>query len=129
MSVWGRQLKRYEFWRAMSSLSHGTFLAAVFFLFLPVGLLTDISRLGSDPVPRLIAEMLFSGVVAVAYVLAVRRPRWLPLLVVVHILVSIELRHLAGPHPAPLSGAALQARIHADTSGVVAAIIVSFALL
>ena len=68
MSVWGRQPKRFEFWRAVSTMSHTTFLAGVFFMFLPVGLLTDISRLGSDPVPRLIAEMLFSGGIAVAYV-------------------------------------------------------------
>jgi phosphoserine phosphatase RsbU/P len=129
MSVWGRQPKRYEFWRAMSTLSHGTFLAGVFFMFLPVGLLTDISRLGSDPVPRLIAEMLFSGGIAVAYVLAVRRPRWLPVLVVAHILLSMEMTRLAGARTLPLTDAALQARIQADTSGVVAAIIASFVLL
>jgi len=61
MSVWDRQPKRFEFWRAVSTMSHTTFLAGVFFMFLPVGLLTDISRLGSDSVPRLIAETFFAA--------------------------------------------------------------------
>lgn len=127
MSVWGRQPKRFEFWRAVSTMSHTTFLAGVFFMFLPVGLLTDISRLGSDSVPRLIAEMLFSGGIAVAYVLAVRRPRWFPVLVLAHILLSMELARLA--RTTPLAGASLEARIQADTSGIVASLIASFVLL
>ena len=126
MSVWGRQPKRFEFWRAVSTMSHTTFLAGVFFMFLPVGLLTDISSPGSDPVPRLIAEMLFSGGIAVAYVLAARRPRWLPVLVLAHMLLSMELTQLA--RTAPLAGAALESRIRADT-GVVASLIASFVLL
>ena len=96
-------------------------------MFLPVGLLTDISRLGSDPVPRLVLEMLFGGGIAVAYVVAVRRPRWLPVLILAHILLSMELTRLG--RTAPLSGASLAARIQADTSGVVASLIASFVLL
>ena len=77
--------------------------------------------------PRLIAEMLFSGGIAVAYVLTVRRPRWLPVLVLAHILLWMELTQLA--RTAPLAGASLAARIQADTNGVVVSLIASFVLL
>ena len=121
--------ERYAFWRAVSTLSHATFLGGVFFMFASVGLLTDISRLGADPTPRLLAEMLFSGGIAVAYVLVVRRPRWLPVLVLVHILIALQLTRLAGPRTEPLTGPALEARLQSDTNGIALALIVSFVLL
>ena len=53
------------------------------------------------------SEMLFSGGIAVDYVLVVRGPRWLPLLVLAHISLSMELAHIA--RTAPLAGPALNA--------------------
>jgi sigma-B regulation protein RsbU (phosphoserine phosphatase) len=50
-------------------------------------------------------------------------------LILVHILVWMELPHIAGPRTLPLTGAALAARIQADTNGVVVALIASFVLL
>jgi serine phosphatase RsbU (regulator of sigma subunit) len=120
--------QRYEFWRAISTPSHATFLAGVFFMFASVGLLTDIARLGSESASRLVVDMLFSGGIAVAYVLVVRRPRWLPVLVAVHIAIAFLLMRLAGPR-IQLTGPALEARLQGDTNGVALAIIVSFALL
>jgi dienelactone hydrolase len=61
-------------------------------------------RLGADPAPRLVAEMLFSGGIAVAYVLVVRRPRWLPILVLMHILIAMQLTPLAGHAPSRSRG-------------------------
>jgi phosphoserine phosphatase RsbU/P len=129
VDFWGRRPQRFQFWRAISPASQATFLAGVFFMFLPVGLLADISRLGSDPPPRLFAEMLFSGAIAVAYVLVVRRPRWLPVLTLLHIGLSMAMTRVLGPRTAPLTGTALETRIQADTNGVAAALIGSFALL
>jgi len=98
-------------------------------MFLSTGLLADISRLGSDPPPRLVMEMVFSGAIAVAYVLVARRPRWLPVLVILHIGLSMAMTRFAGPRTAPLTGMALVARIHADTNGVAVALVTSFVLL
>ena len=67
------------------------------------------------------------GALPLCYVLAARRPRWLPVLVLAHILLSMELTQLA--RTAPLAGAALESRIRADTNMVVASLIASFVLL
>jgi hypothetical protein len=79
-------LKRREFWQSMPSASYAVFLGGVFLMFLPVGLLGDIANQGSDSPSRLVAEMLFSGGLAVAYVLASRRPAWLLAVIPIHVL-------------------------------------------
>jgi serine phosphatase RsbU (regulator of sigma subunit) len=105
------------------------FMAGVFLMFAPVGLLNDMSRLGADPFRRLVTDVVFAGGVAVAYVLAARRPRWLPALVVAHIVLSMQFDRIFSARTAPLAGAALQARLSADTGAIIAAIVASFVLL
>jgi phosphoserine phosphatase RsbU/P len=121
---------RYESWKAMSRRSYILFLAGVFFTFLPAGLLTDIARLGANDLTRLTVNALFSGGVAVAYVLVVRhRPRLLVLLVALQIVFTLEFDRLFGPPGPPLDGAALQARLVADVNGATLATIAGFVLL
>jgi serine phosphatase RsbU (regulator of sigma subunit) len=114
----------------MSHRSYVLFLAGVFFTFLPAGLLTDIARLGANDPLRLTVNALFSGGVAVAYVLVVRhRPRLLVVLVALQIFFALEFDRLFGPPGAPLEGAALRARLVTDVNGAIFAIIAGFVLL
>ena len=73
-TIWSR---RREFWRRIPTASHVTFLAGIFLMFMSGGLLDDLSNLGSNPPSRLVAGMMISGGLTVAYVLAFRWPRWL----------------------------------------------------
>src|SRR4030095_12667419 len=71
-----------------------------------------------------------SGALAVVYVLVVwQRPRLLPLLVAVHVIVAIEADRIVGPLGAPLTGEALRARLTADVNATIAAIIFGFVFL
>lgn len=114
----------------MSRRSYGLFLAGVFFTFLPAGLLTDIARLGANGPIRLVANGLFAGGIAVAYVVVVwHRPRLLAVLVALHIAFAIEFDGIFGPPGPPLAGEALRARLLADVNVATSAIIVGFVLL
>ena len=105
------------------------FMAGVFLMFAPVGVLADVTHLGADPVQRLVADMLFSGGIAVAYVVVARWPPWLPALAVVHIALTTQFDRMLPARTSPLAGAALQARLSADTAVISVAIIASFVLL
>jgi serine phosphatase RsbU (regulator of sigma subunit) len=122
--------KRYAFWKSMPTRSYVLFLTGVFFTFLPAGLLRDIARLGANSPARLAASAMLAGSIAVTYVLVVHwRPRFLPLLVALHITLGIESDRLFGAAGPPLSGQLLKARLLADVNGATLAIIVGFVLL
>jgi hypothetical protein len=121
---------RYEFWKSMPASSHAVFLAGVFFMFAPSGLLNDIPQMGASGPLRLAASVLFSGGIAVAYVIAVRRrPRWLVAVIGLHLLLVSQFDRLLGPVGAPLAGDALRGRLAADVNAATTSILVSFVLL
>lgn len=121
---------RYEFWKSMPASSHAAFLAGVFFMFAPAGLLGDIPQMGANGPMRLAANAFFAGGIAVAYVVAVRhRVHWLLLVVGVHLFLAGQFDRLLGPVGVALTGKALQARLAADVGGATTSITVSFVLL
>ena len=121
---------RYDFWKSMPASSHAVFLAGVFFMFAPAGLLSDIPQMGASGPGRLTASVLFAGGIAVAYVIAVRlQPRWLLLVIGVHLLLASQFDRLLGPVAAPLTGDALRGRLAADVNAATTSILVSFVLL
>ena len=61
----------------MPKTSQAMFMAGVFLMFAPVGVLADLTDLGADPFSRLVTNVLFSGGIAVVYVVVARRPQWL----------------------------------------------------
>jgi len=113
----------------MPTASYAIFVGGVFLMFLPIGLLGDITNLGADPPSRLVGEMLFSGGLAAAYVIASRRPRWFPAVVAIHILGVMQFGSLFAARTPPLAGEALHKRLQADTNVVVVALTASFILL
>ena len=121
---------RYQFWASMSTRSNALFLAGVFFMFIPAGLLSDIPRLGVNGPLRLLANAIFSGGVAVLYVAVLsRRPQWFAIPIAVQLLITVEFDRLFGAPGPPLTGSALQARLAADVNVSTVAIIISFVLL
>lgn len=84
-TIWSR---RREFWRRIPTASYVTFLAGIFLMFMSGGLLDDLSNLGSNPPSRLVAGMMISGGLTVAYVLAFRWPRWLVGVIAIHAMVE-----------------------------------------
>src|SRR5881396_512608 len=104
-----RWARRLEFWKSTPRVSSAIFLSGVFFMFLPVGLLGDIAHLGADPPSRVAANILFSGGIAAVYVLVARRPRWMPVLIVFHVVLQTQFDRFTGARGAPLAGDALQA--------------------
>jgi serine phosphatase RsbU (regulator of sigma subunit) len=126
-TAWSRQ---FAFWRSVPTSSNLIFLAGVFVMFVPAGLLSDIAVLGASPPSRLVITALLSGSLAVAYVLVIRhRPRWLALLIVIHVVVVAQGDRIAGRTGAPLAGEALRARLTLDVNGSTTAIVLAFALL
>src|SRR5262245_23662992 len=121
--------ERFDFWRSMPASAHAFFLAGVFAIFLPAGILTDIPLLGANPPARLLCSALLSGTLAVAYAFVIPRYRYLTLpLVATHVLVVMFFDRLAGPVGAPLEGAALRARMSAEVQVSTSAIIIGFVL-
>jgi serine phosphatase RsbU (regulator of sigma subunit) len=129
MSASNRWSRGRELWQSVPLASYVIFIAGIFFMFLPVGLLGDISGLGSEPPRRLLVEMLVSGGLAVAYVLGARRPKWLFAVIAIHILVVTEFERFLPARTAALAGEALQRRLRNDTNIVVVALTASFILL
>ncbi len=114
----------------MSTRSTVLFLAGIFFMFIPAGLLTDIPRLGVNGPLRLVANAVFSGAIAVLYVAVLQvRPRWFMIPVGVQLLITVMFDRLFGAPGQPLTGGALQARLAVDVNISTVAIVISFVLL
>ncbi len=122
--------KRSRYWKSLPARSQALFLAGVFFMFFTSGLLSDMSSLGGNTVPRLIANSCLSGGLAVGYVLLARFGlRWLFPLLAVHILAVMQFDRLFGRIGPPLAGQALQLRMALDVNGTSSAITLSFVLI
>lgn len=117
--------RQWEFLTWAPFSSYVSFLAAVFFTFLPIALLIDVSDLGAHPPLELAGEVLFAGAIAVTYVLAMRRPKLLPVVVAAHLIISIQAGR-AGD--ARLSGDALRRRLTFDAAASVFSIVIGYAL-
>jgi hypothetical protein len=117
-----------DFWKSLPPVSYLMFLAGVFFMFLPAGLLNDVSHMGTSSLGRVIAEALFSGALAVSYpVVYWHRPRWLPLVAAVHLFVSVQVYAHAPQRPVPAE--TVHARLTADARGIIVSLVTSFVFL
>ena len=78
------------------------FYLGVFCCFAPVGLLKEMQTLGAAPTSYLVAQGVFSGVLAVSWAAcAIHARRWLPLLIVVTIVAFFGLRNVFPPPAMP----------------------------
>jgi serine phosphatase RsbU (regulator of sigma subunit) len=94
-----------------------------------MGVLGDIANLGNNPPPRLLASVCLSGSLSVLYVVIANRPKWLPLLVAGHIVVTLQFDRLVPAQTALLAGEMLKARLRVDTLFVFVSLTLAFILL
>src|SRR5262245_26123624 len=129
MRAWAIWSRRREFWDRMPTASYLTFLGGVFLMFMSVGLLDDVSSLGSNPPSRLMAGMILSGGLMVAYLLAFRWPAWLVAVIAAHALIVTQAEHFLAARTAPLAGQALHSRLQTDRNLGVLLLTASFVVL
>jgi serine phosphatase RsbU (regulator of sigma subunit) len=130
VALWTRWSAGSRFLRTMPVRSQLLFFIGTFFLFLPTGLLTDVSALGRTPVARLVASSVLAGGVTIVYILVARYSRkWWTAAIPIHIAASMALNRALGPLGPPLVGHALQERLSADVGISVLSLVASFIVL
>lgn len=121
-----------KLWRSASVGSRALLLSAVFFLFASMGLLSDIAGLVRLPWTTLLAMTVFSGALATGYLVVILlRLRWLPVLILFQVLVSMWLNSRALNPSMGMSPAveqALHTRLALNVAGTIACITVSYTL-
>lgn len=72
-----RTTERAKFWKTVPKRSVFLFFIAVFNLFAVLGYITDIARLGQQPIATMLIAAVISGTFAVGYAYCAIRNRWL----------------------------------------------------
>jgi hypothetical protein len=102
------------------------FSAAIFFLFASLGLIVDAGSGGRHPLPLLVSNVLFSGLIALAYAwAAVRNPFLMLVPMGVHLVYTMWFVDVLPVGP-DLEPAARAARLRFDSLGIAAAISLSY---
>jgi serine phosphatase RsbU (regulator of sigma subunit) len=103
-------------WQNMPLRSFALLLMAVFFTFMPMGFLIDVSSLGSNSPRRLAAVVAFSGFIAVAYVFSARkRHRYFPFVIAIHVAFIVAFSRGQFTVVGALAGRALRGRMTLDS--------------
>jgi len=119
-----------QFMRSMPLKAQLLFYAGTFFVFLPTGLLTDVSELGATPVGRLVLASVIAGATAVAYIVVARFGTiWMAVLAPFHVFGLAALNRVVEPLGLPLTGDALKARLGLDVGLTVLSLIAGFTFL
>ena len=106
------------------------FFAGTFFVFLPTGLLTDVTALGATPVGRLVISSVIAGGTAVVYVVVARfGAHWMAVLAPFHFFGMAALNRWLEPLGPELAGPILQARLGLDVGFTVLSLVAGFSLL
>jgi serine phosphatase RsbU (regulator of sigma subunit) len=116
--------------RTMPLRSQLLFFAGTFFVFLPTGLLTDVTAQGATPVGRLVLSSVIAGGTAVAYTVVARYGAgWMAVLAPVHFFAVASLDRWLGPLGPELAGDVLKARLGLDVGFTVLSLVAGFTLL
>lgn len=101
-----------RFWHTSSARGRLILGVAVFALFAALGFLTDVSTLGRSSPFRLLVITLLSGGGAVAYaIVAFTNVRWMPLVVAVHVGLSVVVPRLIPLQPPIITDAPAAERL------------------
>lgn len=122
-----------KFWQTTTRVGRITIALAIFALFASLGFLTDVAALGRSSPERLVLVSLLSGAGALAYaVVAFNNLRWMPVVVVVHVVLTVLLPRLFPLHAPivadPLAAAVLEARLRTNVVGGAFCIAAGFTL-
>jgi serine phosphatase RsbU (regulator of sigma subunit) len=129
--AWTRWTTTSRFLRTTPIRLQLLFFAGTFFVFLPTGLLTDMSELGATPPGRLALACVIGGATAVAYTVVARYGAiWMAVLAPVHVFGLLALDGVVEPLGPPLlDEPALRARLGLDVGLTVLSLIAGFSLL
>jgi hypothetical protein len=127
---------REPFWRTVPRKSLITFLVGVFFIFVIIGFVNDITDMGREPALRFVLNLLISGIFPVFYAISgtvLRKQFWkavVPLFVVHLVLINVLVNLLPGPPTPPQMSAGEIARLHSrlslDGLAIVVAVFVGY---
>ena len=124
-----RQQRPWEFLTWVPFSSYVVFLLAVAFTFMPVAFLVDITDLGTNPPPRVAANLLIAAGISVAYAfVAMRRPKWMPAVVAGHIIVATQIGRILPVRTGALGHDALRNRLTFDAVASISLIVVGYVL-
>ena len=111
ITIFDRFFRAEKYWQTVPFRRLTPLLCAIFCLFGMIGFVMDLFALGQKPIVSVLAWTIFTGLMAVAYLLVITRaPRWILLPVVAHVLgswtVAAGLHHFATlqVHPSVESG-------------------------
>jgi serine phosphatase RsbU (regulator of sigma subunit) len=114
-------------WQNMPLRSFALLLMAVFFTFMPMGFLIDVSSLGSNSPRRLAVVVAFSGFIAVAYVFSARRRRrYLPIVIAMHLAFIVAFSRGQYTVMGALEGRSLRSRLTLDAVASQASIVLAY---
>lgn len=129
----GTRDEQRRFWHTSSRAGRVTLLLAIFALFASLGFLTDVSALGRSSPGRIVLVSLLSGAGAVAYaIVAFRNVRWMPAVVLVHVVLTVFLPRLMPLQPPvvadPLAAGILGQRLQFNVLGAAFCIAAGYSL-
>jgi len=128
--TWSRWTTTSNFLRGMPLRLQLLFFAGTFFVFLPTGLLTDVSEVGATPPGRLLLASVIAGGTAVGYVAVARFGAvWMAVLAPFHVAGLAALNRVVEPLGPPLTGEVLRGRLGIDVGLTVLSLVVGFSLL
>jgi stage II sporulation SpoE-like protein len=112
---------RQRFWTKVPGRSLAVFMAAAFFTFATFGLLVDLAGGADSPRSLLAFIVAFAGTVAMLYAwAAVRRPRLIPLVLLLHVSTTVALNLRGGGAADTRTLAAVRRRLAVEaTAGLV----------
>jgi len=120
---------RRRFWRSIPFRSHLLFLAAVFCLFSTLGFIIDIASMGRSSTRTLALDVLFSGLLAVAWALTgTKSPKFLILALALHA-ISIGRKDRVLISAAELESrprSEIQQRLEVDATGTAIGILLAY---
>ena len=101
-----------RFWQTTSGGGRLILGVAIFALFAALGFLTDVGELGRSSPARLLVVTLLAGGGALAYaIVAFRFIRWMPVVVAIHIALSVVIPRLITLEPPIIADAAVAGRL------------------
>lgn len=127
-----RTREHLQLWQTARASSRALVMAAVFFLFSSIGLLSDVLSLGRAGWGKLLLVATLGGLMAMLYLfLIIRRIVLLPLAILLQIALSLALDKLPNATPIVPAGPvadALTRRLTVSTMAVIGCISISYAL-
>lgn len=88
---------RKQFWITLPWNAYSVFLIAIFFMFSGIGIISDLFDGGQRPVPILLANTLFAGLISVGYAYcATRNLKLFPAVILLHVAVAVMAPDVSG---------------------------------